>query len=59
MRIDHATRASAVIGVCAVLMLSLAACSSVDEGDSEPIGEEEFGGDNRDMAPAHQEKERR
>lgn len=40
------------------MTLGLAACSSMDEGDSEPPGEEEFGGDNRDMAPAHQEKER-
>jgi hypothetical protein len=56
MRNDHAKWAS-IIGLSAALMLSLAACSSMDEGDSEPIGEEEFGGDNRDMAPDHQEKE--
>jgi hypothetical protein len=57
MRNNHAQWAS-IIGVCAALMLNLAACSAMDEGDSEPIGEEVFGGDNRDMAPDHQEKER-
>jgi hypothetical protein len=61
MRSNHAMiRASIVmIGLCASLTLSLAACSSMPtEGTSEPPGEEIFGGDNRDMAPAHQEKER-
>jgi hypothetical protein len=48
-----------IIGLCASLMLSLAACNSTSsEGSSEPVGEEMFGGDNRDMAPAHQEKMR-
>ena len=58
MRSDNAIRGSAVIGVCASLLLGLAACSSMSEGSSEPPGEEMFGGDNRDMAPDHQEKER-
>lgn len=59
MQSAHAIKATVVvIGLCASLALSLAACSSTDEGDSEPVGEEMFGGDNRDMAPAHQEKMR-
>jgi hypothetical protein len=60
MRSNEAIRASIVIiGLCASLTLGLAACSSMpDEGDSEPMGEEMYGGDNRDMAPVHQEKER-
>lgn len=59
MRNDHTMRASlAVVGLCLILALNLAACGSMSEGDSEPVGEEMFGGDNRDMAPAHQEKER-
>ena len=57
MRSDNAVRASAVIGLCASLLLGLAACGST-EGSSDPPGEEMFGGDNRDMAPDHQEKER-
>jgi hypothetical protein len=40
------------------LTLGLNACTGMDEGGSEPIGEEEFGGDNRDMDPVHQEKMR-
>jgi hypothetical protein len=60
MRSHNAVRASLVImGLCASLTLGLSACgSTVDEGSSEPIGEEVFGGDNRDEAPAHQEKMR-
>jgi hypothetical protein len=39
------------------LMLGLSACSSMPpEDSSEPVGEEMFGGDNRDMDPAHQEE---
>jgi hypothetical protein len=57
---NNPIRASVVvIGLCAGLALSSVACSSMPpEGSSEPIGEEMYGGDNRDMAPAHQEKER-
>lgn len=60
MRSDNPLRASVVvIGLCASLTLGLAACGSMPpEGSSEPPGEEMFGGDNRDMAPDHQEKER-
>jgi hypothetical protein len=60
MRSDNAIRTSLVIiGLCTSLTLGLAACSSMPpEGGSEPPGEEMFGGDDRDMAPAHQEKER-
>jgi hypothetical protein len=60
MRSANAIQATVVIvGLCASLTLSLAACSSMaPEGSSEPAGEEMFGGDDRDMAPAHQEKMR-
>jgi hypothetical protein len=48
-----------IIGLCASLTVALSACSSIpDEGSSEPIGEEMYGGDNRDMDPVHQEKMR-
>jgi hypothetical protein len=47
------------MGLCASLTLGLSACSSMsDEGSSEPIRKELYGGDNRDMAPVHQEKMR-
>jgi hypothetical protein len=57
MRSDNAVRSSfVIIGLCASLTLGLSACgSTLDEGSSEPIGEEVFGGDNRDRDPAHQE----
>jgi hypothetical protein len=60
MRNGKNVRASLVImGLCATLMLGLSACGSMsDEGSSEPVGEEMFGGYNRDRAPAHQEKVR-
>ena len=60
MRNGNTVRASLVIiGLCAFLALGLPACGSMsDEGSSEPVGEEMFGGDNRDEAPAHQEKMR-
>jgi hypothetical protein len=60
MRSASAVRASFVImGLCASLTLSLAACSSLpDEGSSVPAGEEMYGGDNRDEAPGHQDKMR-
>jgi hypothetical protein len=60
MRNGNTVRASLVIiGLCAFLALGLSACGSMsDEGSSEPVGEEMFGGDNRDEAPAHQEKMR-
>jgi hypothetical protein len=59
MRSDRALRASLVIiGLCASLTFGLAACSSTPEGSSEPVGEQMYGGDNRDMAPVHQEKMR-
>jgi hypothetical protein len=53
-------RASLVImGLCVPLTLALSGCGSMsDEGDSEPIGKETYGGDNRDEAPVHQEEER-
>jgi hypothetical protein len=53
-------RASLVIlGLSASLALSMSACSSMaDEGDSVPIREQLYGGDNRDRAPVHQEKKR-
>jgi hypothetical protein len=45
------------MGLSAFLTLGLSACGSIsDYGSSEPIGEQMYGGDNRDMAPAHQEK---
>jgi hypothetical protein len=45
-----------IVGLCASLTLGLSACSSLsDEGSSEPIREELYGGD-RDRAPVHQEK---
>jgi hypothetical protein len=49
-------RASLVImGLCASLALGPSACSSMsDEGSSEPIREEMYGGYNRDRAPVHQ-----
>jgi hypothetical protein len=48
-----------ILGLCAALALSLSACSSTsDEGDSVPIREQLYGGDNRDRAPVHQEKKR-
>ena len=47
----------AIMGLCAFLTLGLSACGSVSSnGSSEPIGEVMYGGDNRDMAPVHQEK---
>ncbi len=56
---DNAFRAALmIIGLCASLTLNLAACSSMTEGSSEPPGEQMYGGDNRDMAPVHQEKMR-
>ena len=60
MRSGNIVRASFVaMGLFASLMFGLAACSSApDEGDTMPPGEEMFGGDNRDMAPVHQEKMR-
>jgi hypothetical protein len=60
MRNGNTVGASLVImGLCAFLTLGLSACGSMsDEGSSEPVGEEMFGGDNRDEAPAHQEKMR-
>jgi hypothetical protein len=59
-RSANAVRASVTIaGLCASLLLGLAACGSMEsEGGSEPVGEEMFGGDDRDMDPAHQEKMR-
>ena len=56
----NTVRAALVImGLCASLTLGLSACSSTwDEGSSEPIREELYGGDNRDRAPVHQEKMR-
>ena len=61
MRCDNAVCASLVImGLCASLTFGLSACGSTsNEGSSEPIGEEMFGGDNWDEAPVHQEKMRR
>jgi hypothetical protein len=52
------TRALLVtMGLSAFLTLGLSACGSMsDYGSSEPIGEQIYGGDNRDMTPAHQEK---
>jgi hypothetical protein len=48
-----------IIGLCVPLTLGLSGCGSMsDEGSSEPVGEEMFGGDNRDEAPVHQEEER-
>jgi hypothetical protein len=59
MRSGNIVRASFIAaGLFASLMFGLAACSTTDEGDSMPAGEEMFGGDNRDEAPAHQEKAR-
>ena len=47
MRSDNVVRASLVIiGLCASLTLGLSACGSTsNEGSSEPIGEEMFGGE--------------
>jgi hypothetical protein len=46
-----------IMGLWAFLTLGLSACGSMsDNGSSEPIREQMYGGDNRDMAPAHQEK---
>ena len=48
-----------IMGLCATLLLGLPACSSLaHEGSSVPIREALYGGDNRDRAPVHQEKER-
>jgi hypothetical protein len=48
-----------IMGLCASVMLGLSACSAMsDEGSSEPIREEMYGGYNRDKAPVHQEKMR-
>jgi hypothetical protein len=48
-----------IMGLSASLALGLPGCSSLsDEGSSEPIGEEMDEGDDRDMAPDHQEKMR-
>jgi hypothetical protein len=59
MRSDNVVRALVIIGLCASLTFGLSACGSTsNEGSSEPIGEEMFGGDNRDEAPDHQEKMR-
>jgi hypothetical protein len=57
MRSANAVRVFLVVmGLCASLTLALSACgSTLEEGSSEPIGEEVFGGDNRDRDPAHQE----
>lgn len=46
-----------ILGLGAFLTLGLSGCGSVSSnGSSEPIGEVMYGGDNRDMAPVHQEK---
>jgi hypothetical protein len=46
-----------IMRLWALLTLGLSACGSMsDYGSSEPIREQMYGGDNRDMAPAHQEK---
>ena len=46
-----------IMGLWAFLTLGLSACGSMsDNGSSVPIREQMYGGDNRDMAPAHQEK---
>ena len=58
MRSNHRRRRPlAVTGLCAVLTLAMAGCSSMsdEEGGSTPVGEEMFEGDDRDEAPAHQE----
>jgi hypothetical protein len=48
-----------ILGLWLPLTLALSACGSMSgEGSSEPIGEEMYGGDNRDEAPVHQEKMR-
>ncbi len=57
MRSASALRASLVIiGLCASLTVSLAACSSMSEGSSEPVGEQMYGNGVPD--PVHQEKMR-
>ncbi len=54
MRSASALRASLVIiGLCASLTLSLAACSSAPEGSSEPVGEQMY--NNGVPDPTHQE----
>ena len=57
MRRQYGSASLVIMGLGAFLMLGLSARGSVsNDGNSEPIGEVMYGGDNRDMAPVHQEK---
>jgi hypothetical protein len=50
-------RSLVIMGLGAFLTLGLPACGyTSDNGSSVPIREQMYGGDNRDLAPAHQEK---